>query len=290
MVIISKAQKTFNGANVIFMALLGLTMVMPIIHVIAQSLSSNAAINTGRVAFWPVEFTLDNYLLILKDMSIWIAFRNSVIITVFGTLINLTATASLAYPLSRPEYLGRTKVLILVLVTLIFSAPLIPNYLLIKQLGLLDTLWALMLPSAISAFNLFVMRSFFMNLPNELIDSGKMDGCGDFRTIWYIVLPLSKPAMATMGIIYAVSNWNTYSAAVYYINNRALIPLQVRLREIVFTDMLGSSDPTAEMMLTVSPEGIKMAVIVVATLPIMLVYPFLQKHFIQGMLVGSIKS
>lgn len=288
--IISKAQKTFNGANVIFMALLGLTMVMPIIHVIAQSLSSNAAINTGRVAFWPVEFTLDNYLLILKDMSIWIAFRNSVIITVFGTLINLTATASLAYPLSRPEYLGRTKVLILVLVTLIFSAPLIPNYLLIKQLGLLDTLWALMLPSAISAFNLFVMRSFFMNLPNELIDSGKMDGCGDFRTIWYIVLPLSKPAMATMGIIYAVSNWNTYSAAVYYINNRALIPLQVRLREIVFTDMLGSSDPTAEMMLTVSPEGIKMAVIVVATLPIMLVYPFLQKHFIQGMLVGSIKS
>jgi putative aldouronate transport system permease protein len=289
-VIISKAQKTFNGANVIFMALLGLTMVMPIIHVIAQSLSSNAAINTGRVAFWPVEFTLDNYLLILKDMSIWIAFRNSVIITVFGTLINLTATASLAYPLSRPEYLGRTKVLILVLVTLIFSAPLIPNYLLIKQLGLLDTLWALMLPSAISAFNLFVMRSFFMNLPNELIDSGKMDGCGDFRTIWYIVLPLSKPAMATMGIIYAVSNWNTYSAAVYYINNRALIPLQVRLREIVFTDMLGSSDPTAEMMLTVSPEGIKMAVIVVATLPIMLVYPFLQKHFIQGMLVGSIKS
>ncbi len=288
--IISKAQKTFNAANVIFMALLGLTMVMPIIHVIAQSLSSNAAINTGRVAFWPVEFTLDNYQLILKDMSIWIAFRNSVIITVFGTLINLTATASLAYPLSRPEYLGRTKVLILVLVTLIFSAPLIPNYLLIKQLGLLDTLWALMLPSAISAFNLFVMRSFFMNLPNELIDSGKMDGCGDFRTIWYIVLPLSKPAMATMGIIYAVSNWNTYSAAVYYINNRALIPLQVRLREIVFTDMLGSSDPTAEMMLTVSPEGIKMAVIVVATLPIMLVYPFLQKHFIQGMLVGSIKS
>lgn len=174
--IISKAQKTFNGANVIFMALLGLTMVMPIIHVIAQSLSDNAAINTGRVAFWPVEFTLDNYLLILKDMSIWIAFRNSVIITVFGTLINLTATASLAYPLSRPEYLGRTKVLILVLVTLIFSAPLIPNYLLIKQLGLLDTLWALIAPSAISAFNLFVMRSFFMNLPNELIDSGKMDG------------------------------------------------------------------------------------------------------------------
>ncbi|WP_159886764.1 carbohydrate ABC transporter permease [Paenibacillus puerhi] len=288
--VISKAQRTFNVFNMILLSLLGLTMILPIIHVIAQSLSSNAAINTGSVAFWPVGFTLANYQLILKDISIWLAFRNSLIITVCGTLINLIATASLAYPLSRPEYLGRKAVLLMVLVTLIFSAPLIPNYLLIKQLHLLDTLWALMLPTAISAFNLFVMRSFFLNLPNELLDSGKIDGCGDFRTIWYVVLPLSKPALATMGIMYAVANWNTYSAAVYYINNRALIPLQVRLREIVFTDMFGNSDPTAEMMLYVSPEGIKMAVIVVATIPIMLVYPFLQKHFIQGMLVGSIKS
>lgn len=288
--LITRAERWFNRFNIVFLSVVGLSMVLPMLHVLAQSFSDNAAINSGQVSLWPVGFTLDNYKLILNDPSMWIAFRNSVVITVFGTLINLAATTTLAYPLSRTEYLYRKPVLVMVLITLIFHAPLIPNYLLIKQLGMLNTLWALMIPGAVSAFNLFVMRSFFLNLPNELIDSGKIDGCGEFRTLWHIVLPLSKPAMATMGIIYAVGNWNTYSSAIYYIDKRTLIPLQVRLREIVFTDTFGAADSTSEMLLTVSPEGLKMAVIVVATVPIMLIYPFLQKHFIKGMLVGSIKS
>ncbi|OXM87814.1 carbohydrate ABC transporter permease [Paenibacillus rigui] len=288
--IISRGQRMFNVFNLILLTLLGLTMVLPLLHVIAQSFSNSAAINMGKVYFWPVNFTGANYASILKDPSIWVAFRNSVIITVCGTLINLTATASLAYPLSRQEYAGRKIILILVLVTLIFHAPLIPNYLLLKQLKLLNTLWVLMIPTAISAFNLFVMRSFFMNLPNELIDSARIDGCGEMGIIRNVVLPLSKPAMATMGIMYAVSNWNTYSAAIYYINNRSLIPLQVRLREMVITDQFGASDSALESALNLSPEGMKMAVIVIATIPIMLVYPFLQKHFIKGMLVGSVKS
>ncbi|OBZ12599.1 MULTISPECIES: carbohydrate ABC transporter permease [Bacillales] len=288
--IMTRGQKIFNICNIFFLGIVGLSMVLPLIHIIAQSLSDAVAINAGKVSFWPIGFTLSSYKLILQDPSIWAGFRNSVMITVFGTLINLMMTAMLAYPLSRPEYLYRKAVLILVLFTLVFSAPLIPNYLLVKQLGLLDTLWALMLPMAISAFNLFIMRSFFMNLPNELIDSAKIDGCGEFRTFWKIVLPLSKPAMATMGIIYAVAHWNRYADAVFYISDRRWIPLQVRLREIVFTDQYGQSDVTSELLQLVSPEGIKMAVIVVATIPIMMVYPFLQKHFIQGMLVGSIKS
>ena len=286
----TRGQKIFNVFNILFLGVIGLSMVLPLIHIVAQSLSDAVAINAGKVSFWPVGFTLGSYKLILGDPSIWAGFRNSVFITVFGTLLNLLMTAMLAYPLSRPEYLYRKAVLILVLFTLVFSAPLIPNYLLVKQLGLLDTLWALMLPMAISAFNLFIMRSFFMNLPNELIDSAKIDGCGEFRTFWKIVLPLSKPAMATMGIIYAVAHWNRYAEAVFYISDRRWIPLQVRLREIVFTDQYGQSDVTSELLLLLSPEGIKMAVIVVATVPIMMVYPFLQKHFIQGMLVGSIKS
>jgi multiple sugar transport system permease protein/putative aldouronate transport system permease protein len=147
-----------------------------------------------------------------------------------------------------------------------------------------------MIPGAISAYNLFVMRAFFLNLPNELLDSARMDGCSEFRMIWSIVLPLSKPVMATMGIMYAVANWNMYSQAIYYIDKRTLIPLQVRLREIVITDDMGASDVTSELLMFISPEGLKMAVIVVATVPIMLVYPFLQKHFIKGMLIGSIKS
>ncbi|TVY06935.1 carbohydrate ABC transporter permease [Paenibacillus cremeus] len=288
--IVSQAERTFQKVNILLMTLISLSMILPIVHVIAQSLSGSAAINTGKVGLWPVDLTFGNYKLLLADPSIWYAFKNSIIITVCGTLINLAATASLAYPLSRQEYDGRKPILILILITLIFHAPLIPNYLLIKQLGLLNSLWALMLPTAISAFNLFVMRSFFMNLPSELFDSAKIDGCGEFRLIRHIVLPLSKPAMATMGIIYAVANWNAYSAAVYYIDKRTLIPLQVRLREIIITDNYGQSDVTSELMAQLSPEGIKMAVIVFATLPIMLVYPFLQKHFIQGMLVGSIKS
>lgn len=263
---------------------------LPILHVIAQSFSGNAAINSGQVSFWPVGFTTGNYRIILSDPSLWRSFLNSVIIAGFGTLINLAATATLAYSLSRPEYAERKYVLILILVTLVFSAPLIPNYLLIKELGLINSLWALMLPNAISAYNMFVMRSFFLNLPNELIDSARMDGCGEFRLVWNIILPLSKPVMATMGIIYAVGHWNTYSAAIYFINDRSLVPLQVRLREIVFTDNYGQSDLSSEWVTQLSPEGIKMAVIVFATLPIMMIYPFLQKHFIKGMLLGSVKS
>ncbi|WJH37396.1 carbohydrate ABC transporter permease [Paenibacillus sp. CC-CFT747] len=272
------------------MFVIGLAMVLPMLHVIAQSLSDAPAINSGAVGLWPVGFTTENYHLILKDATMWLAFRNSVIVTVAGTLINLAATASLAYPLSRPEYLYRKAALVLVLITMIFHAPLIPNYLLLKNLHMLNTLWVLIIPGAISAYNLFVMRSFFVNLPNELLDSARIDGCGEFRMIWKIVLPLSKPVMATMGIMYAVGNWNMYSQAIYYIDKRSLLLLQVRLREIVITDNMGASDITSDLINLISPEGLKMAVIVFATIPIMLVYPFLQKHFIKGMLVGSIKS
>ncbi|WNQ14172.1 carbohydrate ABC transporter permease [Paenibacillus aurantius] len=274
----------------ILMFVIGLAMVLPMLHVIAQSLSDAPAINSGAVGLWPVGFTTENYHLILKDGTMWLAFRNSVIVTVAGTLINLAATASLAYPLSRPEYLYRKAALVLVLITMIFHAPLIPNYLLLKNLHMLNTLWVLIIPGAISAYNLFVMRSFFVNLPNELLDSARIDGCGEFRMIWKIVLPLSKPVMATMGIMYAVGNWNMYSQAIYYIDKRSLLLLQVRLREIVITDNMGASDITSDLINLISPEGLKMAVIVFATIPIMLVYPFLQKHFIKGMLVGSIKS
>ncbi|CAH1216746.1 L-arabinose transport system permease protein AraQ [Paenibacillus allorhizoplanae] len=275
--------------NPIGLILISLIMVLPILNIIAQSFSGPVALSAGKVVLWPVQFTVDNYVTVLKQIAIWRAFSVSVIITVFGTLISLIMTASLAYPLSRNEYRERKYILLLVLITMIFHAPLIPNYLLVRNLGLLDSLWALMLPGAISAFNLFVMRSFFLSIPGELIESARIDGAGEIRTIWSIILPLSKPAMATMSIIYSVALWNNYSNALYFINNRALFPLQVKLREFVVTD---SSDlaNTAGDIANLSPEGLKMAVIVIATIPIMLVYPFLQKHFIKGMLIGSIKS
>lgn len=283
----TSGEKTFQIFNYIFLTALGLCMIFPILQVLAMSFSDSVAINAGKVSIFPVNFTLDNYDVILNDKSVWRAFGVSVFITVFGTMLSLIGTSSLAYPLSRPEYVGRKYILMGILITMIFAAPLIPNYLLIKNLHMLNTLWALIIPGAISAYNLFVMRSFFMNLPNELIDSARIDGCGETRLMWSIVLPLSKPAMATMGLFYAVSHWNTYSSALYYITDRTLNPLQVRLREIVLTDFFGSADFDA---VTVSPEGVKMAIIIVTIVPIIMVYPFLQKYFIKGMLIGSVKS
>lgn len=281
-----------RGASYVIPAVLAvicLIMLLPIFNILAQSFSSAAAIGDQRVYLWPVEFTTSNYEAILGQKSIWRSFGVSAIITVAGTLIALAMTASLAYPLSRAEYRERKWVLTLVLVTMIFHAPLIPNYLLIKSLHMLDTLWALMLPGAISAFNLFVMRSFFLAIPGELIESARIDGAGELQTLWKIILPLSKPAMATMGIIYSVALWNNYANALYFLSDRALFPLQVKLREFIITD---SSDlaTTASDIVNLSPEGLKMAVIVIATVPIMMVYPFLQKYFIKGMMLGSIKS
>ncbi|OMD28348.1 ABC transporter permease [Paenibacillus odorifer] len=282
--------RLFDVFNYIFLMLVGCLMIFPLLHVLAKSFSSTHAINAGEVKLFPVDWTLMNYQVILGDTSIWRAFMVSIFITVVGTVINLILTASLAYPLSRSEYSMRKGVLILILITMIFHAPLIPNYMVIKNLHLIDSLWVLIIPSAISAYNLFIMRSFFSALPTELIDSARMDGAGELRTIWSVILPLSKPVMATMGLFYAVSHWNSYSSALYFINTRALYPLQLRLREIVLSNDLGQAGSLLENVNEVSPAGVQMAVIVVSVIPIIIVYPFLQKYFIKGMLIGSIKS
>ncbi|MCM3267446.1 carbohydrate ABC transporter permease [Paenibacillus elgii] len=288
----SASWQVFNAANLIFLTLLGLAMFLPFLGVLAQSFSSSEAVIAGKVWFWPVDFTWINYQYVFSDASIWRSFGITVYITVVGTLINLIATASLAYPVSRQEYVGRKLVVVMVLVTMVFSAPLVPNFILMKSLGLTNTLWALLLPGAISAFNFFIMRSFFMQIPAEIIDSGRIDGCTELRMIWSIVMPLSKPVMASLGIFYAVGHWNTYMNALYYINNPALRPLQVKLRQLIDANEI-NIDPSASQFSSLAhmdPEGIKMATIIIATLPIVLIYPFLQKHFVKGMMVGSVKS
>lgn len=266
-------------------------MFLPLLNVIAQSLSSPGAIDRGEVYLWPVETTMMYYEYVFSDFSIWRAFGISVYITIVGTIVNLVATASLAYPLSRPEFLFRKAILLGVVFTMIFTAPLIPQFILMKHLHLMNTLWALIIPTAISAFNLIVMRSFFTQIPGEVIDSARIDGCGEARMIWSIIVPLSKPVMATTGIFYSVMHWNTYQHALYYINDRTLYPLQVKLREMLITDnFVDTGADVFSSLATTSPQGIQMAVIVVATLPMVIVYPFLQRYFIKGMLIGSIKS
>ncbi|RAR45810.1 carbohydrate ABC transporter permease [Paenibacillus sp. MDMC362] len=286
----SAGRKMFLVLNYIILTFLALTMLLPFLNVIAQSFSSPGAIDRGEVMFWPVEFTFAYYKHVFNDVSIWRAFGISVYITIFGTFINLAATASLAYPLSRPEYVGRKTIMIIILLTMIFTAPLIPQFILMRELNLVNTLWSLMLPSAISAFNLFVLRTFFTQIPSELIDSSRIDGCSEVRTLWSIVLPLSKPALATVGIFYSVTNWNKYMDALYYINDRTKYPLQVKLRELLVNEGLTDTGNMAFEASSQSVQGIQMAVILVATLPIILLYPFLQRFFIHGMMIGSIKE
>lgn len=288
----SVRYRIFRIGNLVFLTLLSLTMILPFINVLAQSLSSSEAIMGGKVSFWPVAFTWINYEYVFGDASFWRAFAVSVGVTLFGTLVNLAATASLAYPVSRPEYKGRSVVVMFVLVTVVFSAPLIPNFILMKELHLVNNPLVLIVPGAINAFNFFVMRSFFAQLPGELIDAARIDGCGEFGIIWRIVIPLSKPAMASLGIFYAVGHWNAYSTALYYLNDPAWWPIQVTLKKLFESDDI-SVDPGSAVYSTLahtSPEGIKMATIIIATLPIIIIYPFLQKHFVKGIMVGSVKS
>ncbi len=288
----TRGQNIFNVFNLVLLTLIAMAMFLPFLNVIAQSFSTSDAIINGRVGLWPKEFTMINYEYVFSDQSIWRAFGVSVYITLMGTFINLAATSSLAYPVSRPEFVGRKYIVLMVLFTMVFTAPLIPNFILIKNVGLMNTLWALMIPGAISAFNFFVMRSFFMQIPSELIDASRIDGCGELRIIYSIVLPLSKPVMASLGIFYAVGHWNAYMNALYYINKPSLWPLQVKLKKLFESDDI-SIDPASSAFSALahtSPEGIKMAVIIIATLPIIMVYPFLQRHFVQGMMVGSVKS
>lgn len=283
------AQRSFTIFNYIFLAVLSLSMLLPFLHIFAGSFSSGTAILQGRVTVWPVEFTLDNYKAVLLDKNIWRSFGVTVYITVFGTLLNLIFTSLMAYSLSKRDLKGRNIILFLVVFTMIFSAPLIPSYLIVKYLGMLNTLWSLLIPGLISAFNLIIMMSFFQNIPQDLFDTAKIDGCGEYRTLWNIVLPLSLPSLSTIGLFYAVGHWNGYFAALLYIRDQKLFPLQVKLRQLIVESdaeqMLQSATLTVQ-----SIEGIKMASILVATVPILVIYPFVQKHFVKGSMLGSIKG
>jgi putative aldouronate transport system permease protein len=264
-------------------------MLLPFLHIFAGSFSSGLAIIQGRVTVWPVDFTLDNYRAVLLDKDIWRSLGVTVYITVFGTLLNLIFTALMAYGLSKQDLKGRKVIIFLVIFSMIFSAPLIPSYLIVKYLGMLNTLWSLLIPGLISAFNLIIMISFFQNIPKDLLDTARIDGCGEYRILWNVVLPLSLPSLSTIGLFYAVGHWNGYFAALLYIRDQKLFPLQVKLRQLIVESDAEQMIQTAALTVQ-SIEGIKMASILVATVPILVIYPFIQKHFVKGSMLGSIKG
>jgi putative aldouronate transport system permease protein len=265
----------------ISLSFIAFLMMFPFVYVLAISFSSYKDVVGGGLIILPANPTLDAYKWVFSSGTVVRALGVSVFLATFGTLINLVMTATLAYSLSRRGVPGRKFILYMVIFTMLFGPGLIPKYLVVKELGLLDTLWSLIL---------IVMRNFFMNIPEELIESARIDGASDPRVLWSIVLPLSKAVLAAIGLFYGVAHWNNFFSATLYINNTELWPVQVVLRQIVLQGQnLGDVD-MGDALNAPPPVTIQMATVVVATLPILLVYPFLQKYFVKGILTGSIKG
>lgn len=282
----------FDSFNYVFLGIFALCTILPFIYVIAGSFATDAELTERAFFLIPDTFSLAGYKFIFSTDTLLTSIGVSIYITVVGTLVNLLFTVTMAYPLARRNLWGRNTVLNMVVFSMLFSGGMIPSYLVVKGLGLLDSFWALMLPGAISAFNMIVVKNFFQELPPGLEESAKIDGCTEIGVLWRIVLPLSKPVLATFGLFYAVGHWNNFFSALLYINDPTKWPLQVMLRQIVLLSQATLGDMSQMDPNFVQPpdQTVKMAVIVVGTLPILMVYPFLQKHFAKGVLIGSIKG
>jgi putative aldouronate transport system permease protein len=266
----------------------------PLVYVISASFSSPLAVVQGEVWLLPVKPSLDSYAYIITDARIWNGYRNTVLYAVVGTTVNLALTILAAYPLSRKDLPGRNVLMFLMVFTMYFSGGIIPTYLVVRQLGLINRFWVMILPTAISTYNLIVMRTYFQaSIPRELLESGFIDGAGNFRLLLAIVLPLSAPIIAVISLFYAVDHWNAFFNALIYLRDAKLYPLQLVLREILLASSVvedvGMDNLGLKEQLLIS-EGIKYAIILVSTLPVMCIYPFIQKYFVKGIMIGAIKG
>jgi len=273
----------FDAANIIFLSLFALAAVLPFIYVISSSFSVTA----GLI---PKKFTLEAYQYIFSSKTFYRSLLVSVYVTSVGTMIQLILTSLMAYGLSYRHVPGRSMLLLMVVFTMLFSGGMIPTYFVVRSTGLLNTLWSLMIPNAISAFNLIILKNFFQSIPDELKESAKIDGAHELVVLFRIVMPLSLPALAAFGLFYAVGLWNQYFNAIMYITDQTKYPVQVVLRQVIILAYGNIGDSTDMEEVPYYGQSIRMAVIVVATIPIMLVYPFLQKHFAKGVLLGSVKG
>lgn len=264
---------------------------LPFLYMINVSLSGTGYVLRGEVSLWPKGFNLDSYVQVLNDKRIAIGYKNTLIYVVAGTALSLMLTAMAGYALSRRHMVFNKPIMVLLLVTMLFNGGMIPTFLVVRSYGLVDTMWAMLLPGAISVWYLILMRTFFQAIPNEMIESGKMDGLNDIGIFIRLVLPVSLPSLATIGLFYGVGIWNNFFSALLYLRSESLFPLQVFLRNIVMLGLdLGDNITRGSDAEAVLPEALKYATIIVSTLPIMLVYPFVQKYFVSGIMIGSIKG
>lgn len=285
-------RRFYFCVNVV-LTLLVIAIIYPIILVISSSFSAPSAVYAGRVFLWPVDLSVEGYKAVFKNRQIVSGALNSVFYTGVGTLVNLVMTTLAAYPLARRTLPGRSIIMKLFVFTMFFSGGMIPNYILLMNLHLLNTRFALILPGAISVYNMILMRTFFQNIPAELNEAASIDGCSDIRYLLQIVIPLSKPIIAVLALYYAVAHWNAYFNAMMYLTDQELAPLQLVLRDILVSNTISLSDIADEETMRARQgiaELMKFSLIVISSLPVMVIYPFIQKYFVQGVMLGSIKG
>lgn len=289
----SKGDRAFTIFNYIFLAIVAVVVLYPLIFVLSASLSNPEYVISGDLWLWPKEYTVEAYEKVFQNPDIINGFINTLKYTFFGTLLNIVMTICAAYPLSRRHLKGKGFIMAFMVFTMFFSGGLIPTYLLIRDLGMINTFWVMIIPNAVAVWNIIIMRTFFQSIPYELEESAMIDGAGNFRILWSIVLPLSLPVMAVMVLFYAVGHWNSYFQALIYLQDQDKFPLQLILRQILIQgqadDMIKA---TSESFLAqkLSVEGLKYAVLIVANLPMLMLYPFLQRYFVKGVMIGSLKG
>lgn len=290
----SKSDRIVDAVINMLLVFIFVIVFYPLYFVVIASVSDPQAINAGKVLLWPVNVSLDAYKRIFADMRIWTGYRNSIVYTLGGTLVGVTATILAGYAFSRKDLRGRRWLMTLYVFTMYFSGGLIPTYLIVKQLHLVNTIWVMMTLGTLSVYNIIIARSFFAStIPEELREAAFVDGCGNGKFFFSIVLPLSKAIVAVITLYYAVGHWNSFFQALIYLNRQQLYPLQLVLRDILISSQLIQTGETdVEMLLEMQriAETIKYGVIIVSSVPVMLLYPFVQKYFIKGVMIGSIKG
>lgn len=288
----SKGEKVFTFANYIFLTLLTVVIVYPFLYVVFASFSDPFEIMSNRGLLWgPRGFSLESYKVVFYNPNIWRGYLNTLFIMVFGTCINILLTSFAAYALSRPDFRVGNRIMLLIVFTMMFNGGIIPTYMLVRNIGLFNNLFALILPTAINTTNLIIMRTSFREVPDSLLEAAKMDGGNDFQLLFRIVLPLSKATVAVMVLFYAVYHWNAWFNASLYLMKRELYPLQLILRDILIqNDTASMTVGTSTADTAAVGQTIKYATIMVSTLPILCAYPFLQRFFVKGVMIGAVKE
>lgn len=289
---ISTSRKVFLVVNTVFCLFVGLVCLMPVVHVLAMSFSSKTPVESGNVLFWPVDFVMDNYILVAQDAQFYQSYLVSFIRVIVGWFIQIMLTVLAAYPMarSRRQFPARRYYVLFFMITMFFNGGMIPTYLVVSELGLIDTFWALVLPGCVSVYNIILIMNFMKGLPDAISEAAYIDGAGHTRTLWSVILPLCKPSIATVSLFIVLGLWNDWFGGMLYIRSQALKPLQTYLRSIVVVTNAVENMTVEDMLGQYSTDGAAAAKIFLAMIPIFCFYPFVQKYFVKGLVYGSVKE